>query len=201
MNLYLSMIRFNRKVITGLRILDLRLKGAVIGKNVRIAGRVEVVDATGLVIKNNVRIGSNIKIIVENGKVSINEGAIIGNNVRLEVKGGHLDIGINSIINTSSILTCWSRLSIGRSTLIAPFCHITDRNHGISTEDVIFNQKGTIHPISIGDDVWIASSSIILPGVTLGDGVVVGANSVVNKSVDSYVIVAGSPAKNIGVRN
>lgn len=55
--------------------------------------------------------------------------------------------------------------------------------------------------VIIGDRVWIAYRAIILPGVTIGEGAVVGAGSVVTKNVESYSIVAGVPAKNIGKRN
>jgi len=50
-------------------------------------------------------------------------------------------------------------------------------------------------PVKIGDRCWIGSNTIILPGVTIGDNVVVGAGSVVTKDIPSDVIVAGSPAK------
>lgn len=62
-----------------------------------------------------------------------------------------------------------------------------------------FSDKGG--DIIIGDRVWIAYRAIILPGVTIGEGAVVGAGSVVTKNVESYSIVAGVPAKNIGKRN
>lgn len=55
--------------------------------------------------------------------------------------------------------------------------------------------------VTISDRVWIAYRAIILPGVTIGEGAVVGAGSVVTKNVESYSIVAGVPAKNIGKRN
>ena len=51
--------------------------------------------------------------------------------------------------------------------------------------------------MTIGDHVWIGTGAIILPGVNLGEGCVVGAGSVVTRSVDPYVIVAGNPARMI----
>ncbi|RWD71652.1 CatB-related O-acetyltransferase [Mesorhizobium sp.] len=55
-------------------------------------------------------------------------------------------------------------------------------------------------PIKVGNDVWIGSRAIILSGVTIGDGAVVGAGSVVTKDVAPYAIVAGNPAKRIRQR-
>lgn len=54
--------------------------------------------------------------------------------------------------------------------------------------------------VDIGNDVWIGRSAIVLGGVTIGDGAVVGAGSVVTKSVPSYAIVAGNPARIIRYR-
>lgn len=56
--------------------------------------------------------------------------------------------------------------------------------------------QGTV----VGSDVWIGANAIILPGVTIGNGAVIGAGSVVTKDVPSYFIVAGVPAKQIGER-
>jgi acetyltransferase-like isoleucine patch superfamily enzyme len=55
-------------------------------------------------------------------------------------------------------------------------------------------------PVSVGSDVWIARNAIILPGVTVGDGAVIGAGAVVTRDVPPYAVVAGSPAKPIRYR-
>jgi len=50
-------------------------------------------------------------------------------------------------------------------------------------------------PVKIGDDVWIGTRVVILPGVTVGHGAIIGASAVVTKDVPPYAIVAGVPAK------
>jgi len=55
-------------------------------------------------------------------------------------------------------------------------------------------------PVNIGNDVWIGSAAILLSGISVGDGAVVGAGSVVTKDVPPYAIVAGNPAKLIRYR-
>jgi maltose O-acetyltransferase len=55
--------------------------------------------------------------------------------------------------------------------------------------------------VRIGDRVWIAYRAIILPGVTIGEGAVVGAGSVVTKDVEPYTIVAGNPARVVNKRS
>ena len=50
-------------------------------------------------------------------------------------------------------------------------------------------------PVEIGSDVWLGAGAVVLPGVTIGDGAVVGANSVVTTDVAPYTVVAGAPAR------
>lgn len=53
---------------------------------------------------------------------------------------------------------------------------------------------------TVGNDVWIGREATIMPGVTIGDGAVVGAHSVVTKDVEPYAVVAGNPARHLRVR-
>lgn len=50
-------------------------------------------------------------------------------------------------------------------------------------------------PITVGEDCWFGGNCIVLPGVTIGKGVTIGAGSVVTKNIPDYVVVAGNPAK------
>lgn len=77
---------------------------------------------------------------------------------------------------------------------------ITSDNHGIRRDRLIREQPGDEHDVVIGNDVWIGAYGIVLPGVTIGDGAVIAAGSVVTKDVAPYTIVAGVPAKQIGQR-
>ena len=56
-------------------------------------------------------------------------------------------------------------------------------------------------PIRVGSNVWIAAKATILPGVTIGEGAVIGACAVVSKDVSSWSVVVGNPAKEVGSRN
>ena len=84
---------------------------------------------------------------------------------------------------------------------MGPECMIFTSNHGIEKGELIIKQKNTIEDVIIEDDVWIGARSIILPGVKLKKGSVIAAGSIVTKSVDSYAIVGGNPAKLIKYRN
>lgn len=83
-----------------------------------------------------------------------------------------------------------STLEIGDDTLWAWNINIQTSNH-----DFIDRDKYELKSVKIGKNCWLGGNVTILPGVTLGDNVTVGANSVVTKSFPSNVVIAGCPAK------
>jgi len=76
-------------------------------------------------------------------------------------------------------------------------------NHKSDRTDIPRRLQGTTESkgIVIGKDVWIGRRAIILPGETIGDGVVIGAGAVVAKDIPSYSVVVGNPARVIKNRN
>lgn len=70
---------------------------------------------------------------------------------------------------------------------------------GHDLNDPKFSTKGA--PVHIGDDVFIFSNALVMPGVTIGEGAIVLAGSVVTKDVEPWSIVGGNPAKKIRERN
>ena len=63
--------------------------------------------------------------------------------------------------------------------------------------DQEFRERRRAKPVTIGNDVWIGHGAVIMPGISIGDGAVVGANAVVTRDVGRYAIVAGAPARRI----
>lgn len=63
-----------------------------------------------------------------------------------------------------------------------------------------WNLPGDTNSVIVGNDVWIGTRAILLPGITVGDGAIIGAGCVVTHNVSPYAIVAGVPAKVIGFR-
>lgn len=106
------------------------------------------------------------------------------------------------------------RLSLQKGSVIATGCRFimngaTHAMDGVSTYPFkIFGKTWKDKPINfeykgdtvIGNDVWIGSSVTFMPGVKVGDGVIIGSNSVVTKDVAPYTIVAGNPAREIRKR-
>jgi acetyltransferase-like isoleucine patch superfamily enzyme len=86
-------------------------------------------------------------------------------------------------------------IQFGKNVLIGPNVSIISSNHDFVNR----HEWVKTSPITIGDDVWIGASATILPGVQLGDSVIVGAGSVVTKSFKKNSIIAGNPAKVIRI--
>ena len=82
-------------------------------------------------------------------------------------------------------------IEIGDGTIFAPGVKVISANHDISN----FDEHIKIQPIRIGKNCWLGANAVILPGVQLGNGVIVAAGAVVNKSFKDNVLVGGVPAK------
>lgn len=90
---------------------------------------------------------------------------------------------------------------MGKNTMIAAHTIIVPSNHRFERLDLPIRDQGLVKEgIFIEEDVWIGAGSKILDGVHIGKGCVIGAGSVVTKSIDDYSIVAGVPIRNLGVR-
>ncbi|THB68550.1 MAG: acyltransferase [Gammaproteobacteria bacterium] len=109
--------------------------------------------------------------------------------------GNDVDCALGVLITTSGGVT------IGDRTLIGYRTQILSRNHIIPPENQpIFGAGHRDNPINIGQDVWIGASCIILAGVSIGDGAVIAAGSVVTHDVPGNTVAGGVPAKIIRKR-
>lgn len=111
--------------------------------------------------------------------------------------GAVIEIGDNTRIH-GSCLHAYARISIGKRCLIAANTQIFDANGHEPSFDNVSNRINTSdqgRPITIGDDVWIGAHCLILPGVTIGNGSIIAAGSVVRGEVPPMVVVAGNPAQ------
>lgn len=119
-------------------------------------------------------------------KVNIEHNATFSPRVLL---GDYSGIGVNAKI--------YGTCRIGSHVMMGEDVTIITRNHRFDRTDIPMMEQGfeEERPVTIGNDVWIGDKVIILAGVTVGDGCVLGAGSVVTKSVLPYSIVAGVPAK------
>lgn len=134
-------------------------------------------------INRNIKLGHNVTIYPD--VMIFGDGPItIGDNV---------DIGNGTIIYASK--SGGGGVTIGSNTMIAAQCYIIDTDHGIRANELMRNQKNTVAPIVIGNDVWIAAGCKILKGSHIQDGAVIGAASLVKGEIPRNSIAVGIPAR------
>ena len=94
-------------------------------------------------------------------------------------------------------------IKIGTGTILAPNVTVYSANHNYDDDlqALPFDDKVLAKAVVVGNYVWIGAHSIILPGVTIGDGAIVAAGSVVTKNVPAGALVGGNPAKVIKFRD
>lgn len=110
-------------------------------------------------------------------------------------------LGDNVGINSGTVIS--SNLKIGNDVLIAPRCGLINRGehtYEVCGQTIFDGPRARSEDIIINNDVWIGYGSTILGGVTIGEGAIVAAGSLVVNDVPEYAIVAGNPARLIKMR-
>ena len=164
--------------------------------NIEIKGRLVINGMPLIDIRKGSRlyIGADVTLNSKNRDYHIN----LHSPVKLfaEGEGAEIRIGDKTRIHGTCI-HAFESVIIGKGCLIAGNCQIIDGNgHDLSfpnVEDRI-NTTGTSRPVIIEDYVWIGANSIVLPGVTIGRGSVISANSVVVRDIPPMVVAGGNPA-------
>ena len=110
---------------------------------------------------------------------------------------GKLSVGNNTVINFGCYLDNRRGITIGNNVGLAHNTKIYTLGHDL--DDPQFKTKGAA--VTIKDNVFIFSNALIMPGVTIGEGAIVLAGSVVTKNVEPWTIVGGNPAKKIRERS
>lgn len=131
-----------------------------------------------------IRVDKNAKLCTKGNFSVYYDGDII------IFEGGVLELG-SGFFNSNVKIRCKEKITIGNNVAISHDVTIMDSDaHNMDYEGYQMTQ-----PVSIGNDVWIGSRAMILKGVTIGDGAIVAAGSVVTKDVPPNTTVAGVPAK------
>lgn len=115
--------------------------------------------------------------------------------------GFNIHVGKKFFANFQCIFLDEAPIRIGDNCLMGPNTCLYTVTHPIEPElrgdaNIVYAK-----PITIGDNVWFGGNCVVLPGVTIGNHVVVGAGSVVTKDIPDYAVVAGNPAKIIRYAN
>lgn len=141
--------------------------------------------------------------------MDLGQGLTTGVGCRLEAYspdgGVTLRFGKNVQINDYVHICAMQSVSIGNNVLMAGRIYISDNSHGsykgdaddTSPEVAPVQRNYPTAGVAIEDNVWLGEGVVVLPGVRIGKGVVIGANSVVSRSIPEYTIAVGQPAKPI----
>jgi acetyltransferase-like isoleucine patch superfamily enzyme len=145
-------------------------------------------------------IESRFRVFFYSRFFSIGEETIIlsGFKVRNPEK---IKIGKRGYININCFMQGSGGVEIGDDVIIGPNVSFYSENHNFLDKKKLIKDQGfTRKKIIVGNDVWLGANVTILPGISLGDGCVVGAGAIVTKSFPSYSVIAGVPAKKIKER-
>jgi len=108
--------------------------------------------------------------------------------------GAFIGIGAGARLSNGAEMIATGRIEIGERFLAGAGARILDSDfHGVPREER--SAAGCSSPVLVGDDVWLGMSAMVLKGVSIGDGAVVGARSVVVRDVPAGAVVSGHPAR------
>ena len=108
--------------------------------------------------------------------------------------GYNIEVGENFYSNHNLVILDGNKVIFGDNVFVGPNCSFYTAGHPIEYE---LRNKGIEYakPIKVGNNVWFGGNVCVLPGVTIGDNVVIGAGSVVNKDIPSGTVAVGNPCK------
>lgn len=133
----------------------------------------------------------------QGGHLNIGEGTYrLGQGIIVSASdGGEVKIGDFVTLRRLITIHARQRIVIGNHSRIGEMVTIRDHNHFSELPDAPGKQGFQSAPIEIGRNVWIGVKATIMPGVTIGDNAIVGANAVVTKDVPVNCVVGGVPAR------
>ena len=133
--------------------------------------------------------------------ISVGDGVLIGAGSWLIVPAQHAP-GPNIVLHdrvrmNNTSISAVSRVEIEEGVAIARGCYISDHSHGFDDPDAHIRDQPIerVAPVLIRRGAWLGQNCVVLPGVTIGRGSVIGANSVVREDVPDRTVVAGVPAR------
>ncbi len=108
--------------------------------------------------------------------------------------GYNIEIGENFYSNHNLVILDANKVKFGDNVFIAPNCGFYTAGHPLDYET---RNKGLEYakPIEVGNNVWIGGNVVVLPGVKIGDNVVIGAGSIVTKDIPSNSVAVGNPCR------
>ena len=192
-------------------ILDLKLQSKINGSPLE------------LTVERTYHIGKNVKFTLRPGdrnKIHIGKDTVIGDDVEFDMRGSELYIGPRCIIKKGCVIkldgnltlegecgmSCRCFIHCGKSITLKRFCTLGEYTslldgahiHPQTTDEWFYTKGENVYgPITVGVNAYVGNKTTILMDVEIGDCAIIGANSVVNKSIPAHYLAAGVPAKPI----
>jgi len=175
-----------------------RIYYSVFSRNIHIAKCVKINKWPILIYRSNSKIILKKNVILNSSNRNYHINLYAPVKLMSDKPNAIISIGENTRIHGSCI-HAFEKIEIGKNCLIAANCQIFDASgHGTSVNKRFFSQ-GNTKPILIGDNVWIGTGCIILPGTNIGNGSVISAGSVVGGIIPENTLYGGNPAKLIKI--
>ncbi len=161
------------------------------------ARRVEAsVKCGGAPLPNDLQIEQGVKIAAtDGGSIQFGPSTAVDRFATVIVKHGKLSAGGNLYLGVGSVVVARESITIGENVLIAEHVTIRDQDHALTPTEGQGRVGFTTSPIVIGDNVWLGAKVTVIQGVTIGNNVVVGANSVVTHDLPDNCVAVGAPAR------
>lgn len=132
----------------------------------------------------------------DNRGIAIGNGVFVGRNTILSCKNGDIVIGDHANIGFNCEIFSASRVTVGKSILMAAYTYLVGGDHLYDRIDIpVLEQGRTARGIEVGDGVWLGTHVVVTDGSTIGRDAIIGAGAVVVGAVPDYSIATGIPAK------
>ena len=178
------------RIVKAVEWMQMKKKFQSVGKNAKIGLKFSIIGANDITIGENFSGGDNISLWAwenYNGKSRSQKPCLI--------------IEDNVTITNNCVITCANKILVGAGTLLGMGTFVTDNSHGKNEELAelkILPEKRELYSkgsVNIGKNVWTGTNVCIMPGVTIGDGAIIGANSVVTHDIPAAAVAVGAPAR------
>jgi acetyltransferase-like isoleucine patch superfamily enzyme len=145
---------------------------------------------------------AGVRLDISGGRLMVAHKTWLGRHSQIIIRNeADVVIGERTFISDTVRIVAHAGIHIGADCLIADTVSMYDHDHRFESIDIPISKQGYVTaPIKIGNDVWIGSHCTICKGVTIGDGAIIAAGSVITKDIEGYSIYGGVPAQLIKMR-